>query len=214
MIRLWGRDTSVNVQKVLWTLDEVGQAYERIDAGGAFGGLDTPEFVQMNPNRKIPVLKDGDFVLWESSAIVRYLAEAYGAGSLAPADVKGRAIANQWCGWCESMIYQDFIGKTFQPLVRVTAAERDNESVAAAAQRVGSALQVLDGAMGAKPFVTGNTLTYADIEIGAIMHRYFTVPIERPSLPNLTGWYRRLAERPSYQTNIMKDWTLMKIPGA
>jgi len=213
-MKLWGRDTSVNVQKVLWVLDELGLPYERIDVGGPFGGLDTPEYARLNPNRKIPVLEDGNFSIWESGAIVRYLAEAYGAGKLWPADVKSRALATQWCNWCQGSVYVDFIVNTFQPLIRVTAAERDSGSLAAAAERVGKAFQILDPALAGHDFIVGDELSFADIEIGALMHRYFTLPIDRPALPDVEAWYGRLKTRPAYQKHIMQDWTTMKIPGA
>jgi len=214
MMKLWGRNTSVNVQKVLWALDELGLAYERIDAGGAFGGLDTPEYARLNPNRKIPVLEDGDFSIWESGAIVRYLAEAYGAGMLSPADLKSRALATQWCNWCLGSVYVDFIVHTFQPLIRVTAAERDTRSLAAAAERVGKAFQILDQALAGHDFIVGDALSFADIEIGSLMHRYYTLPIDRPALPSVEAWYGRLKTSPAYQKHIMQDWTIMKIPGA
>lgn len=214
MLKVWGRNTSVNVQKVLWSLEELNLEFEREDVGGAFGGLDTAEFGRLNPNRKIPVLQDGDFSLWESGAIVRYIAETYGEGSLSPSGIRERALATQWCGWCQSSLYVDFIGNTFQPLIRVTAAERDVQSLEAAADRVGKTLTILDRALEGHDFVVGDSLTFADIELGALMHRYFTLPISRPDLPNVRAWYDRLATRPAYQANIMQDWTKMKIPGA
>jgi glutathione S-transferase len=214
MIKVWGRNTSLNVQKVLWTLDELGLDYERVDIGGAFGGLDTPEFGRLNPNRKIPVIEDGDFVLWESDAIVRYLIDAYGLGALSTSDVKVRAIANQWSAWCKSTVYPDFISGTFQPLIRVPAAERDTAAVDAAAERTGSALKILDAALTGHRFIVGDTMTFADIEIGALFHRYFTLPIARPELPNIMAYHERLKSRPGYQAHVMQDWSVMKVPGA
>lgn len=214
MLKVWGRNTSINVQKVLWALDELGLDYERIDAGGEFGGLDTPEYGKLNPNRKIPVLEDGDFSVWESGAILQYLAEAYGAGKLSSTDVKQRALVTQWCRWCQTHVYIDLIVGAFQPLIRVTAEERDNNAVAVAAKSVGKTLGILDKALEGHDFLVGSELSLADIELGALMHRYFTMPIERPDLPNVKAWYERLSERPAYRKHIMKDWTLMKIPGA
>ena len=214
MLKVWGRNTSVNVQKVLWAIDELALPYERVDVGGAFGGLDTPEYARLNPNRKIPVLEDGDFSIWELGAIVRYLAEAYGTGTLWPADIKSRALATQWCNWCQNTVYVEFIVNTFQPLIRETAAERDTKALAAAAERVGKSFQILDQALAGHDFIVGDGLSFADIEIGALMHRYFTLPIERPALPNLEAWYGRLKTRPAYQKHVMQDWTMMKIPGA
>ena len=123
-MRLWGRKTSVNVQKVLWALEELGLDYERLDAGGAFGGLDTSDYVAMNPMRKVPTLQDGDLVIWESNAVVRYLAQAYGDGALAgnhPADI-GRA--DMWMEWFQNNAYADFIALFYQ-LVRLPRSQRD-----------------------------------------------------------------------------------------
>ncbi|MCH9808965.1 MAG: glutathione S-transferase family protein [Alphaproteobacteria bacterium] len=214
MIKVWGRNTSVNVQKVLWALEELGQNFERVDVGGPFGGLDTPEFAKLNPNRKIPVIEDDGLVLWESGAIVRHLAETYGAGTLAPKDAKQRAIAAQWSDWCVTTLYPDVIGGCFQQLVRVTAAERDNAAVRQAAQRAGENLRGLDGTLADTPFIAGDALSFADIIVGTLMYRYMTMPIERPELPNVEAWYQRLTERPAYQTHAMLDWQKMKIPGA
>lgn len=214
MIRIWGRDSSVNVQKVLWALDEVGRPYERIDAGGAFGGLDTEDFARLNPNRMIPVIDDDGFVLWESGAIVRYLAEAYGAGTLSPDDVKVRARATQWSLWCQGTLYAGFISGVFHHLIRVTAAERDDALVAANATLTGKRLAMLDAAMGDHQFIVTDTPAFVDIEIGSLLHRYFTLPIERPDLPRLERYYQTLGERPGYRAHVMKDWVQMKIPGA
>ncbi|MBU2583045.1 MAG: glutathione S-transferase family protein [Alphaproteobacteria bacterium] len=214
MLKVWGRDTSINVQKVLWALDELSLPYERIDAGGAFGGLDTPEYATLNPNRKIPVLEDGDYSVWESGAIIQYLADAYGAGRLWPENVKQRALVSQWARWCHINVYSDLIVGAFQPLIRVTAAERDDAAVAAAAGRVGKSFEILDPALHGHDFLVGNQLSVADIEIGTLLHRYFTMPIGRPDLPNVAAWYERLSTRPAYRKHVMQDWTLMKIPGA
>ncbi len=213
-MKIWGRDTSVNVQKVLWALDEAGKAYDRIDAGGAFGGLDTEEFGRLNPNRKVPVIEDDGFVLWESGAIVRYVGEAHAPGTLVPADLRTRALAAQWSDWCNGTVYTDFIYGVFHHIVRVKAEDRDNGLVANNARLTGERFAILENAMGDHRYIVSDELTFADIEIGALLHRYFTLPIERPDLPKLKQLYERLQERPGYRAHVVKDWTLMKIPGA
>lgn len=213
-MKVWGRDTSVNVQKVLWTLAEVGRPFERIDAGGAFGVTDTDTFGRLNPNRKIPVIDDNGFILWESGAIVRYLAAKYAPGTLVPADLETRARADQWSDWCTGTLYTDFIYGVFHHLVRVVAEDRDNKLVANNAKLTGERFAILEDTIGAHGFIVSDQLTFADIEIGALLHRYFTLPIERPDLPRLQRLYERLTERPSYRDHVVKDWTLMKIPGA
>jgi glutathione S-transferase len=214
MVKIWGRKTSVNVQKVMWAVAELGLVHERIDAGGPFGKTDTPEFGVMNPNRLVPVLDDNGLVLWESSAIVRHLARTYGHGTLAPADAHEAAKADQWMEWMQTSIYNDIILGLFIPFVRVTAADRNMAAIDASAKRAGDKLAVLDAQLAGKQFILGERLTMADIAVGAIMFRYFDMPITRPAQPNVEAWYQRLSSRKAYQDHVMIDWTFMKIPGA
>lgn len=214
MLKIWGRKTSVNVQKVMWAVAELGLAHERIDAGGPFGIVDTPAFAALNPNRLVPVLDDDGFILWESNACVRYLAGLHGRGSLAPAASQDVARADQWMDWMSSSLYPNVISTLFQQFVRVTTADRDAAAVEAAARRAGDKLAILDAQLAGKSFVVGETLTIADIALGCLMYRYFTMPIARPSLPNVEAWYQRLVARKAYQDHVMIDWHGMKIPGA
>jgi glutathione S-transferase len=214
MLKIWGRKTSVNVQKVMWAVAELGLPHERIDAGGPFGKTDTPEYGALNPNRLVPVIDDGGFTLWESNACVRYLAQTYGAGTLAPADAKTRARADQWMDWSITVPYPDIIGGLFVQFVRVTAAERKADAVAASAQRAGEKLALLDAQLAGHTFILGDTLTMADIAVGTLLYRYFTMPITRPALPNVEAYFQRLSGRKAYQDHAMIDWMSMKIPGA
>lgn len=214
MLKIWGRKTSVNVQKVMWTVAELGLPHERIDAGGTFGKLDTAEYGAMNPNRLVPVLEDGGLQLWESSAIVRYLAEAYGRGSLAPEGRHAFARADQWMEWASTTLYADIISTCFLQMIRTTAADRNVAGVAAAAKRAGERLAILDAQLAGKPFITGDALTIADIGIGTLMYRYFNLEIARPTLPNVEAWYQRLTARKPYADHVMIDFVSMKVPGA
>lgn len=212
MLRIWGRVTSVNVQKVLWAADEIGLSYERIDAGGPFGKLDTPEYRALNPNQVVPTIEDDGFVLWESNAIVRYLSEAYGV--LAPVDLEARSVAGQWCDWSLSSLYSDLIGVCFHQIVRVTAEERDNKAITAAAARLDHRFMILDRHLEDRDFIAGEALSFADVCVGALMYRYYTMPIAQAEAPNVEAWYRRLEERSAYREHVMRDWHQMKIPGA
>ncbi|MDX2287536.1 MAG: glutathione S-transferase family protein [Hyphomicrobiaceae bacterium] len=214
MLKVWGRTTSVNVQKVLWALDEIGQAFEQTDVGGPFGGLDTPEFGSLNPARRIPVLQDGDFALWESGAIVAYLLETYGGDRVGPRNGRERALSLQWTDWCQFQLYRDIIVDCFMPLVRVPAAERNQSQVAAGARRAGEQLAILDAHLSGRTFIVGDRLTAADVVIGSLMHRYVTMPIERPALANVARWHQGLMDRHGFRTYIMVDWESMKVPGA
>lgn len=212
MLKIWGRVTSVNVQKVLWAADEIGLSYERIDVGGPFGKLDTPEYRALNPNQTIPAIEDGEFVLWESNAIVRYLSDAYGV--LAPLELEARALAGQWSDWSLSSLYSDLINVCFHQHVRVTAEERDHKAIAAAAARLEPRFMILDRYLEDRSFIAGEALSFADVCVGALMYRYYTMPIAHAKAPNVEAWYQRLEERSAYREHVMRDWQQMKIAGA
>jgi glutathione S-transferase len=214
MLKIWGRKTSVNVQKVMWAAAELGLPHERIDAGGPFGKTDTPEYGILNPNRLVPVIDDDGFTMYESNACVRYLANRYGKAGLMPADYMGAARADQWMDWSITTLYPDVITTLFQQFVRVTAAERNMAQVDAAGKRAGDKFGILNAQLAGKPFILGDALTMADISVGTLLFRYYTMSITRPSLPNVEAYYQRLTSRKAYQDHAMIDWVAMKIPGA
>jgi glutathione S-transferase len=214
MLKIMGRKTSVNVQKVMWVVGELNLPHFRLDMGGTFGGLETPEFMALNPNRLVPVIDDAGFVLWESNAIVRYLSEAYGRGSLAPEGRSGFARADQWMEWTTSMIYSPIIGGAYYQLIRTSAAQRDRAQMDAAVTKAGERLAILDKKLADSAFICGDALTIADIAAGALMYRYFTLPIARPSLPHVESWYRRLCDRPANREHVMVDYQGLKVAGA
>jgi glutathione S-transferase len=202
MLRVWGRTNSINVQKVMWAVGELGLAHERRDVGGAFGGLDTPEYGALNPNRKVPTIEDGGVVLWESNACVRYLAARYGAGTLWPEDPAKRAMADLWMDWQQTTLVPDMF-VVFWGLIRTSEDKRDNAAIQAAAKRLGGIWPMLDDRLATRRFVAGDAFTMGDIPVGAVCYRYFGLPIERPSLPNIERWYERLKERAPYREHVM-----------
>ncbi len=214
MLKIFGRKSSINVQKVLWAAAELGVAFENTEVGGAFGKTDTPDYIRMNPNRLVPVIDDGGFILWESSAIVRYLADTYGKGSLVPADPKQLAVADQWADWSMTSVYPELIPGLFAQLIRVPAKDRNPAELAAKAKRSGERFANLDAHLAGRAFITGSALSFADILVGSLMYRYTTMPIERPALANLEAWYKRLTARKPYQDHVMLEWESMKVPGA
>ncbi|MEQ1716648.1 MAG: glutathione S-transferase [Hyphomicrobium sp.] len=214
MLKVWGRTTSANVQKVMWTIAELRLPHERIDAGGAFGRLDTPEYTALNPNKLIPTIQDGDLTLWESSAIIRYLARTYGAGQLQPVAGHEIAHADQWMEWTSTTLYPDIIGSMFMGLIRTPAAQRNTAAIATSIQRVGEKLAILDDALANRPYILGDRLTMADIPAGGLMYRYFTLPVARPRLANLEAWFGRLQERAAYQDHVMIDYSALRVEGA
>jgi len=202
MLKVWGRNNSINVQKVMWTVAELDLAYERVDVGGPFGGLDTAEYGRLNPNRLIPVLEDGSAVIWESQAIVRYLASRYGSGNLWPEDPAERAIADQWMDWKVTRIIPD-LGIVFLGLIRTPEAERDMAAIEQAAERLAISFAILDKALEDKPFVTGEVFNMGDIPVGAACYRYHSLDIARPDLPHLSRWYGQLQERATFREHVM-----------
>lgn len=214
MLTIHGRKTSINVQKIMWAADELGLTPKRIDVGGPFGGLDKPEYGAMNPNRLVPVMDDDGFVLWESNAILRYLADTHGRGRIAPEGRYAYARCDQWAEWAQSTLYSDIISICFLQLIRTPAKERNTAQVTAAAERAGSKLALVEAELAKHPFVAGEQLSIADIAIGTLMYRYFNLPIARPKLPRVAAWYQRLTERKPYQEHVMVDFMAMKVPGA
>lgn len=214
MLKVWGRKTSVNVQKVMWAVGELGLAHQRFDYGGEFGKLDTPEYTQLNPNRLVPTIDDNGFVVWESSAIVRHLAQRYGRGTLSPSDEQTFAKADAWMDWALSSLYGDIISTCFIQLVRTPAAERNTELVEAAAKRAGEKLAILNRQLTGRSFIMGDQITIADIAIGVLMYRYFNLAIPRPPIANVEVWYKRLTQRPAYEAHVMVDFKPMMVPGA
>jgi glutathione S-transferase len=202
MLRIFGRRNSINVQKVMWAVGELGIAHERIDAGGPFGGLDADEYGAMNPNRRIPVIDDDGTVIWESHAIVRYLAAKYGAGSLWPEEAAARARSDMWMDWVANDLQPAVIG-VFWNFYRTPEAERNWKLIRQSVARSAILLQLLDRQLETRDFIAGDTLTIGDIPVATQLFRYFNLEIDRPQLPNVERWYAALQEREAYRTHVM-----------
>ena len=198
----------------MWTIAELGLPHERIDAGGAFGKTGTPEYSAMNPNKLIPTLQDGDFSMFESSAIVRHLVRTYGTGTLWPANERQAAHADQWMEWSTTTLYPDITTSIFLGLIRTPAKDRNTAAIETSIQRAGEKLAILDKILANRSYILGDTLTAADIPAGSMMYRYYTLPIARPSLPNVEAWYARLSQRPHYRENVMIDYSTLRVGGA
>jgi len=199
MLKLWGRINSSNVMKVLWTLDELGLAYERVDVGGAFGGNKDAEYLARNPNGLVPTLEDGPHVFWESNSIVRYLAARYGSAPFHAADPAARAESDAWMDWVLSTGTPPMT-TLFWGYVRTPPERRDAAELAEALKKASVAWGILDRHLAARgsDYVCGPDLTPADIALGPFIYRWFNLPIERPDLPALRAWSERLKLRPGY----------------
>jgi glutathione S-transferase len=215
MLTVYGRATSSNVQAVMWGAAELGLEVERLDYGHVYGGVDTPEFLAMNPNGRVPVLRDGELVLWESCAILRYLAARYGdGGAFWPADPVARAPVDQWAEWGKVTFAAAFIHPIFWPLVRKPARERDAVAVGRAIDEFIRLAGILEAQIGEGPWVMGEAFTLADIVCGHALYRWFTLDIDRPPAPGLEAYYARLTRRPAYRAHVMVDYAPLRHPEA
>ena len=195
MLRIWGRLSSVNVQKVVWCADEIGLPYERIDAGGKFGVNDTPEYLAMNPNGLVPVIEDGDFVLYESNAIVRYLAARDAPDRLWPGDLRERADVDRWMEW-QSTSFTPAMWAAFWQLIRTAPEKRDAAAVEASRAKSEKCAAILDAHLANRRHLTGDAFTAADIVVGCAAHRWLNLPLAREPRPHLERWYGGLKSRP------------------
>jgi glutathione S-transferase len=203
MLKVWGRRSSFNVQKVLWLVGELGLAHEHIPAGGSFGGLDAPSFRAMNPHGRVPVIADGELVVWESHAILRYLAARYDAGGFWRTDPNERARIDGWMDWSQTALQRDFLMGVFWGFYRTPEAQRDWPAIRNSLARCADHFRLLDDVLADRPFLAGEELSLADIPAGTSLYRYFELDIERPATPNVSAWYRRLQERPAYREHVM-----------
>jgi len=201
-MKVYGRVTSSNVMKVLWALDEIGVPYERVDAGMTFGVVDTPEYRAMNPNGRVPTIVDGDLVLWESNAIVRYIGAKYDAGGIWPEDPAKRADLDRWMDWQQTTVNAPFT-PVFWQLVRTPPEQRDQAAIDAGVTQSVANMRILEARIDGCDWLAGDRLTMADIPFGPILHRFFNLPFERPDLPKVRGWYDRMCARPAFKRHIV-----------
>jgi glutathione S-transferase len=210
MLKVWGRRSSANVQKVLWLVGELDLPHEHAPVGGDFGGLDDPAFRAMNPHGKVPVIQDGEVVVWESHAILRYLAAVHGADRFWSPDPAARALVDGWMDWAQTALQPAFLSGVFWGWYRTPEAQRDEAAVARALERTAHCLTLVDAQLADRSFVAGDAPSLADIAIGAPLYRWFELEIERPALPRLEAWYGRLRDRPAYREHVMVPFGELK----
>ncbi|WP_319519466.1 glutathione S-transferase family protein [uncultured Martelella sp.] len=212
MLKIWGRATSSNVQAVMWTVGELGLEFERYDIGHKFGGTDTPEFLAMNPNGLIPVLKDGEDgeALFESAAICRYLAARYGSDAFWPADPAARAHIDKWAEWAKSTAATAFTTPIFWQLVRTPEKDRDPAAIDRAVVAFDRLLGMAEAELEKHAFLAGNDFTLADIMFAHVLYRYYTVDTARPSRPAVEAYYAAMTERDAYRTHVMVSYAELR----
>ncbi len=201
MPKIWGRNTSSNVQKAMWAVGEIGLPVERIDIGGPFGRNKEPPYLAMNPNGLVPTLEEEDgFLLWESNSIIRYLAAKH-ESALAPADPKARALASQWMDWQLSVL-GPAITPVFWGLVRTPAGERDMKAIEAATAKTTAAIAMMDGQFAKTRFMAGDAISYGDIPVGVMARRYRDLVPGRPAFAHFERWYGEIAARPAFREHV------------
>ena len=202
MLKIWGRNTSVNVQKVMRAVDELGLPHERIDVGGSFGKNREPAYLAMNPNGLVPTLDEDGFVLWESNAIVRYLAAKYGAGTLEPADTRARARANSWMDW-QLTVAAPALTPVFWGLIRTPPDKRDHAAIEAGKVKTMAAMKILDAQLAKSAFVAGDTLSMGDIPVAVMAYRFRRLMPERSGLDHLERWFTAIEQRPPFKEHVL-----------
>lgn len=202
MLKIWGRNTSSNVQKVIWALGEMKVPFERIDVGGAFGKTKEAPYLAINPNSLVPTLEEEDgFTLWESNSICRYLAAKYQSRVLEPADLRTRALASKWMDW-QLSVMAPAITPVFWQMIRTPADKRDMNAIATGKEKTIAAAKIMDEQLSRTPYLAGNDFSYGDIPVGIMIYRYVQLIPERPATPHLDRWYAAISARPAFKEQV------------
>src|SRR6476619_8231727 len=203
MIKIWGRNTSSNVQKSMWAVGELKLEHQRIDIGGPFGKNKEPAYLAMNPNGLVPTLEEEDgFLLWESNSVVRYLAAKYDKDAvLEPKDLRERALASKWMDW-QLSVAGPAIFAAFWGLIRTPADKRDMKAIEESQKKTTAAMQILDAQLGKTKFVAGERFSYGDIPVGIMCYRYRALVPGRPATPNLDRWYDAISSRQAFKDQV------------
>lgn len=215
MLTIYGRATSSNVQLVMWAIGELGLDHERLDYGHVHGGLDTPEYGALNPHRAVPTLRDGDLVVWESCAILRYLGARYGnGGAFWPADPGARAGVDMWAEWAKLALCNGFTRPIFWARVRTAARDRDEAALTRAIAGFEAALDRLEDQLAGRRFIIGDDLSAADIVAGHLLFRWFDIDVPRRPRVHIERYYDTLKTRPAYREHVMVDYAPLRHPEA
>jgi len=202
MLKMWGRNTSSNVQKAMWAVGELKLPHERIDVGGTFGKTKEPFYLAMNPNSLVPVLEEEDgFTMWESNSICRYLAAKHTSRVLEPADLKIRARAHMWMDW-QLSVMGPAITPVFWGLIRTPPEKRDANAIAAGKEKTIAAVKMMEEQLGRTQYLASNEFSYGDIPVGIAIYRYMQLIPERPATPSLDRWYAAISSRPAFKEQV------------
>jgi glutathione S-transferase len=194
MLKIWGRMSSINVKKVVWTAQELALDMQRTEAGGLFGVVKTPQYMALNPNSLVPVIEDEDYVLWESNVIVRYLAAKHAMGQMYPTDLRERFDAERWMDWQQTTL-NPASRPGFWQLVRTPPEQRNAAVIEESNAAVEELMAVLDAHLAQRSFMVGERFTMADIPVACEIHRWFGLPQQRQARPHIERWYDSIRAR-------------------
>ncbi len=198
MLTLLGKSSSINVRKVQWACAEIGIPFQQEQFGSGTQAVNTPEFMALNPNALVPVITDGDFVLWESNVICRYLAAKHGRTDLLPLEAQSRARVEQWMDWQATELNNSW-RYAFMALVRKSPAHTDQEAIAASIESWNRHMKIFEMQLERTgEYAVGADFTLADIVLGLSVHRWISMPMERPAMPAVSAYYERLSLRAAF----------------
>ncbi|MFT5114591.1 MAG: glutathione S-transferase [Parasphingorhabdus sp.] len=212
MLKVWGRKSSSNVQALMWCIGELGLDYERIDAGFTYGVVNTPEYLAINPNATVPTLKDDEGeALFETGAIIRYLANRYGTDTFWPDDLAVQAQVDKWAEWSKVSFAVKFTAPIFWQVIRTAPAKQNPTAISQGLQAFNKQLSIADNRLSENKYLAGENFTLADIQIGHILYRYFDLDIDRKKFDHLERYYSMLCDRPAYQEHVMLDYEELRV---
>ena len=202
MIKVWGRNTSSNVQKVMWAIGEIGLPHERIDIGGAFGKNNEAKYLAMNPNGLVPTLEEEDgFLLWESNTIVRYLAAKHKSAVLEPVDPRARALASKWMDW-QLSVAGPALTPVFWGMIRTAPEKRNHAEIEEGKKKSTVAMGMMDEQLGKTAYLAGDAFSYGDIPVGIMAYRYRQLVPDRPPLRNFERWFAAISSRQAFKDQV------------
>lgn len=201
MLKIYGRANSINVRKVLWAADEVGEPFAREDWGRGFRPTSEPEFQKLSPVGVVPVVDDNGFILRESQTIARYLATKHGRADLYPTELKARASCEMFMDWAQTE-FAAGMRSVFHGHHLKNPLFSDPKTIAAGVAEWSKQMAILDSHLNTNgPFLLGSAFTLADIPVGLIVNRWFSIAFERPKFDAVAAYYDRLGERKAYRTH-------------
>ncbi|MDH2321045.1 glutathione S-transferase family protein [Providencia rettgeri] len=203
MLTVWGRKTSSNVQALMWCIGELELPYKRLDFGHRYGGTDTDEFYRLNPNRTVPVIQDGcNPPLWETGAILRYLANRYAKGNFWPDEILARTEVDRWMEWSKLNVALAFTAPIFWQVARTPKESQDINSIKLAIDKFENNLMIAEEILASRNYLASDDFSLADIQFGHVSYRYYDIDIKRKSLPYIEAYYKRLLDRPAYREHV------------